>query len=422
MTEEFLSFIWQYKLYKPDTLHLGGEKVTVIYPGELNRNAGPDFFNTKLKIGDTIWAGNVEVHIKASDWNTHEHDTNPAFDNVILHITHQNDQPVYTSGGRQVATLALEFDEVYFRNHNALLGTQKWIPCADDLGSVDAIFLSSFMSKLGIERLEGRTRQITDNLDQTVNDWDEAFYRQIARSFGFHVNSQPFESLARSIPYIIVKKYSHDLTQLEALFFGQAGFLHDDYNSDDYYNKLKTEYRFLRAKYKLQPLDTYLWKFMRLRPNNFPAVRIAQFSALIHRNPSLFSGILEAESLDHLLEKLSVDVSEYWHNHYLFDRPSVSAIKLMGKESAMIIIMNTIVPFYFTYGKKMGLPQLQDKALQFLEEIEAEDNSTIKQWRQSGIIPRNAFDSQALLQLKNEYCDKKHCLACAIGAKIISRI
>jgi hypothetical protein len=422
MTEEFLSFIWQYKLYKPDNLHLDGEEVTVIYPGELNRDAGPDFFNTKLKIGDTIWAGNAEVHIKASDWNKHGHDINPAFDNVILHITHQNDQPVYTSKGRQVATLALEFEEAYIRNHNALLDTRNWLACANDLGSIDPVFLSSFLSKLGIERLENRANQITDNLNRTVNDWEEAFYRQIARSFGFHVNSHPFEALAQSIPYIIVKKHYLHLTQLEALFFGQAGFLHDDYSSDDYYNKLKEEYRFLQAKYKLQPIETHLWKFMRLRPGNFPTVRIAQFAALLHSKPSFLSSILEAESIGHLFNKLSVNVSEYWQSHYLFGNPSSLAAKPMGKDSAMIIIMNTIVPFYFTYGKKMGISQLQEKALRFWEEIDAEDNSIVKQWIQSGIIPRNAFDSQALLQLKNEYCDRKHCLSCAIGVKIISKV
>jgi hypothetical protein len=419
MNENFLSFIWKFQLYQSNSLLFDGEKMEVIHPGELNCDSGPDFFNAKIKVGDTIWVGNVEVHLKASDWYRHGHDKGPAFDNVILHITGQNDQAVYTSKGRLVPTLELLFDKTYLVNYNELMVKQKWIPCAERIASIDPIIISSWFSKIGVERLESRTLHILDNLSNTVNDWDEAFYRQLARSYGFHVNSQPFEALANATPYKILKKYSDNLLRLEALLFGQAGLLCDDYSNDDYYVKLKTEYEFLHSKYHLQSVEPHVWKFMRLRPGNFPSIRIAQFAALIHQTPSLFSVILDAEHLSLLLEIFTYDVSEYWRTHYTFGNVSHPVRKSMGLESAKIIIINTIVPFYFIYGKKLGLTKYQDKAMQFLEQIEAEDNSLITQWRNLGIKPQNAFDTQALLQLKSEYCDKKRCLDCGIGAKII---
>ena len=422
MNEEFLSFIWKYRLYKADNLNLEGEQIEIIYPGELNIDSGPDFFNAKIKIGDTLWVGNAEVHSKASDWNRHNHDQNAAYDNVILHITEQNDMPVFTSKGRQVPAIEMIFEKKYLHIYNELMLKQKWIPCADSINSVDSIILSSWLSKMGIERLETRTNHILDNLTHTTNDWDEAFYRQLARNFGFHVNSQPFDSLAMATPYKIIKKHSHNLIQLEALLFGQAGLLFDDHNQDEYYVKLKEEYEFLRSKYYLHPIDTHIWKFMRLRPGNFPTIRIAQFAQILHHNSTLCSIILDTENLNSLLQLFAVDVSEYWQAHYTFGNVSHPVRKLLGLESAKAIIINTVVPLYFLYGKKMGLPQYQDKALLFLEQIEAETNSTITQWKNLNIIPKNAFDSQALLQLRNEYCDKKRCLKCGIGAKIIVSI
>jgi hypothetical protein len=419
MNEQFLSFIWKYCLYKTDKLQLEGEQVEVIQPGELNCDSGPDFFNAKIKIGNTVWAGNIEVHLKASDWFRHGHDKNAAFDNVVLHIVNQNDAVVLTSKGRKVATLELIFDKIYLENYSSLMINQKSIPCFGSIDSIDSIILSALYSKLGVERLESRTLSIIDNLFDTVNNWDESFYRQIARSYGFHVNSQPFESLAKATPYKILKKHSGNLTQLEAILFGQAGLLLDDYNDDEYYGKLKNEYDFLRKKYHLQSIEVHTWKFMRLRPGNFPTVRIAQFASLIHNNSSLFSGVLNSDNLQSLLEMFTSDVSEYWRAHYTFGNTSRPVKKAIGAESAKVIIINTIVPFYFVYGKKMDLVKYQDRAMQFLEQIDSEENSIISQWKSLGINPKNAFESQALIQLKNEYCDKKRCLECGIGAKIV---
>ncbi|MDP4208734.1 MAG: DUF2851 family protein [Bacteroidota bacterium] len=421
MTEDFLSFLWQYKLYNPNELFADGEKIEVLHPGERNVDAGPDFFNTKIKIGETVWAGNAEIHRKATDWNLHGHDKNPAFDNVILHVTAQNDGSVYTSKGRKLQTIELAFDSAYWHNYNSLLVQPLWIPCAGQIAVIDPFIISSWLSKLGIERLESRTTSILNQLEKTNNDWEEIFFRQIARSFGFHVNSLPFEALANVTPYIIVKKCSHDITQIEALLFGQAGFLHDDYSDDEYYRKLKSEYNFLRAKYDLTPIDTHLWKFLRLRPGNFPTIRLAQFAAFLHRNPSFFSSIIDAAESETLIEMLTANISDYWKVHYTFGDESQLKSKSLGRNSACTILINTVIPFYFVYAKKLGLPQFQDRAMQLLESLDAETNSVITGWAELGVNASNAFDSQALLQLKNEYCEKKRCLECAIGSKLICR-
>jgi Protein of unknown function (DUF2851). len=421
MTEEFLSFLWKYRLYDADCLKVEGNKIQVLSTGELNRDSGPDFFNARLKMDDTIWAGNIEIHQKASDWNRHGHDKNAAFDNVVLHITGENDAPVYTSKGRHVPTIILNFDPLHLSKYNSLMQTNRWIPCADYLLSVEPVIISSILSKMGIERLEFRTNLITDDLGKSINDWEEVFYRYLARSFGFHVNSHPFEMLARSIPYIMVKKHGHQRLQLEALFFGQAGFLLDDYSKDDYYNSLREEYNFLRAKYDLQTIEPHLWKFMRLRPGNFPTIRIAQFVAMLNTNVSLFAAVLDASTTKSLHEILLADVSAYWQNHYTFGNPSPLKSKSLGRLSADVLIINTIVPFYFIYGKKTGKVEFQDKAMKFLEEIEAEGNAIVRLWKQVGIKPKNAFESQALLHLKSEYCDRKRCTECGIGVKIISK-
>jgi len=419
MNEEFLSFLWKYKLYESGNLFWEGEKIEVIHPGDHNIDSGPDFFNARIKIGDTIWVGNAEIHVKASDWNRHNHDQNSAFDNVVLHITYENDIPVYTSKGLKVPAIELRFDHHYIENYNFLMTDQKWIACSDQLKKTDPFIIFSWLSKIGIERLESRIEPIKENLAETTNNWEEAFYRQMTRSFGFHINSYPFESLAKATPYIIIKKYAHDLIQLEALLFGQAGFLINDYSDDIYYNKLKTEYEFLKTKHSLRPMDIHLWKFMRLRPGNFPTIRIAQLAALIHHNPSLFSLLFDNEKLSSLYQILICKLSDYWNTHFTFGKVSKYSPKALGVESAKIIAINTVVPFFFVYGKMMNTIDIQDRAMKYLELIDPEENSEIRNWKMMGIIPQNAFDSQALLHLKAHYCTKRRCLECGIGSRII---
>jgi hypothetical protein len=419
ITEKLLSFIWQYKLYFAESLMTGLQPIEIISPGELNTNAGPDFFNTKIKAGNTIWAGNTEIHIKASDWNAHGHDRNPAFDNVVLHVVHTNDVPVFTSKGRKVPAIELKFDDTYLTTWQQLINNKHFAACAPHLSGVDPFKITAWIGKLGVERLEMRAAQIDSNLSRTTQNYEEAFYRQIARSFGFHINAQPFEQLANATPLLILKKHAHNLVQTEALILGQANFLADDYNTDPYYQQLRNEYHFLRSKYNLTPIDIHLWKFARLRPGNFPTLRLAQFAALIHKTASLFSVTIEATSVKQLIDIISAPVSEYWHQHYNFGKSSKEAKNTLGEASARILIINTIIPFMFVFGKAQKNSTLQDKAMQWLEDIEPETNVIINEWEKVKIVPRNAFESQALLQLKAEYCDRKRCLECSIGLNVM---
>ncbi len=419
MNEEFLSFLWKYRLYDTDNMVSDGENIEIIHSGDRNCDSGPDFFNARIKIGDTVWVGNAEIHVKASDWNRHNHDQNQAFDNVILHVVYHNDVQVHTSKGVKVPTVQLKFDIHYLENYNSLISSRQGVACGDRLSNIDSFILSSWLSKMAIERLETKTETINDYLLYNANNWEEAFYRQMCRSFGFHVNSYPFEALAKATPYLVVQKHAHNIFQLEALLFGQAGFLMNDYSNDIYYNKLKTEYDFLHAKYTLNPIDVHLWKFMRLRPVNFPTVRIAQLAALINRNSSLFSQLLDTETLSSIYNILICNLSDYWDTHFTFEKTSKYRPKTLGTESAKIITINTIVPFFFVYGKMLGKADIQDKALQLLELIEAEQNSEIRNWQKVGLIPKNAFESQALLHLATNYCAKKRCVECGIGSRII---
>ncbi len=420
VNEKFLSFLWKYKLYDHDSLYLDGEKIDVVNPGEINIDSGPDFFNSKIKIGNTIWVGNIEIHVKSSDWNRHGHDTNPAFNNVILHITELIDIPVYTSIGQIVPTVKLLYDKSLLANYIQLLKQELWIPCANHLHNISDIIISSWLTKIGIERLEAHSNSFISNMTSTINDWEEVLYRQLARSFGFHVNALPFEALAKSVPFKILKKYRNDLFQLEALLFGQSGLLFNEHSNDKYFNKLKTEHDFLQKKHSLKPIEPHLWKFMRVRPGNFPSIRIAQFAAFIHLNPSFFSNILEAVNVQTLINLLKIEVSAYWKNHYTYENATRDISKPLGEESCKVIIINAIIPYYFMYGKINGLANFQDKALQFLETLGPEKNSIIDRWKQLGIVSKHAFDTQALIEQKNEYCDKKRCLDCGIGLKIIS--
>ena len=420
MTEAFLSFLWKYKLYKDNEWFSEGERVAILHPGELNTDSGPDYFNVKIKIGNTIWVGNAEIHLKTSDWFRHGHDKNPAFDNVVLHITYEDDMPAYTSKGIKIPSIVLQFNPLLEERFHQLMEQQRWIPCTNQIQNTDSVIILSVLSKTGVERLEFKTLQILDNLNETVNDWEEAFYRSLTRCFGFHINSQPFEMLAKATPFKLLRKYRNDSVKLEALLFGQAGLLNDDNRSDEYFSLLKTEYLFLKKKHSLHSIETHLWKFMRIRPGNFPTIRIAQLAALIRNNYSFFTNILEAENVSDLLILLTAEVNDYWRSHYTFKNTTRDISKPLGDESAKNIIINGIIPFYFIYGKSTGNYHFQNKAIQLLESLQPEQNSIIEQWRTIGVIPKSAFDTQALLQLKSEYCDKKKCLQCGIGVKIIS--
>jgi hypothetical protein len=419
--EEFLQYIWESKLFFTENLKTtNGEKLEIMNVGKRNTDSGPDFFNAKIKIDDTIWVGNIEIHKKSSDWYVHNHQTDKAFDNVILHAVEISDQSILRSNGEEIPVFVLKYPGHLKSNYQNLLDAKTWIACENQFHKIDPIILQLGFNRLMIERLEIKTEEILTRLQQNNNDWNTTFYQMLARMFGFKVNAVPFELLAKSLPMEILAKHKSSLFQLEALLFGNSGLLNDQLLGDDYYIDLRNEYSFLYKKYKLKGIESHLWKFMRLRPGNFPTLRISQFAALIHRSHGLFSRIIELENLSDLKDLFKVQASEYWKTHYSFNKISTrNSEKELGETSVDMLIINVVIPFLFVYGEKQNKELLKNRALEFLEQLPAELNSIIEKWGKLGVNSRSAFESQALLQLKNKYCDRKKCLNCQIGVKLV---
>jgi len=421
MTEEFLHYIWKFRLFDQLELSTTDNKVVeIIKTGDHNFDAGPDFFNARVKIADTMWAGNIEVHINASDWKKHKHQTNKAYDNVILHVVNNADEELSRESGENIPTIEIKdrINRKLIHNYLKFKSGHDWIPCEKQVAEVPSLIIQSTIDKLILERLERKSEFILDRLKLNHNNWEETFYQLLARNFGFKINSEPFELLAKSLPSIILSKHKSSLLQIEALLYGQAGMLERHFD-DKYPRSLQNEYVFLKQKFRLSAMDEHLWKLLRLRPVNFPTVRIAQFANLIYNSSHLFSKILETEDCQELKKLLDISVSEYWETHYLFDKETPLRSKHMGEEGVNNIIINTIVPFLFVYGKQKGDEKFVDRALQFLEMVKGEENSIIKRFNKLKLPVSNAYSTQALLQLKNEYCSEKKCLNCNIGNYLI---
>lgn len=425
MKEEFLHYLWKYKLYHTDKLYDdNGNKIVVISPGEYNRDSGPDFFNARIRIEETEWAGNVEIHFRSSQWYEHGHNTDPAYDNVILHIVTYNDKKVVNTRGTEIPASVISFDQHIFEKYISLINNPFVIACQPDIRTIESFYLDHWLSNLAVERLKDKSEHILNIFYDTGNDWDETFYRMLARYFGFRVNREPFGLLATTLPFRIIRKHSDNLFQIEALLFGTAGFLEEklfrEAINDIYYAELVKEYKILSSKYTLSPLDGWIWKFSRLRPANFPTVRIAQLAAILTITGGLFSKVIEIDDIAKLRKMFEVQASEYWDNHYLFGKPGRLMPKCTGSQAADIILINTVIPLLFVYGRYRNSYDICEKALNFLDNIDPESNSVVSEWESAGINAESALYSQALLQLKNNYCSKRRCLDCRIGAKIIS--
>ncbi len=421
MKEDLLHFVWRTKRFDlSDLKTTEGEEIQIQSFGEHNSHAGPDFFNAKIKIGDTLWAGNVEMHLKSSDWNKHNHSDDRAYDNVILHVVLEEDEPIFRKSGERIPALELKkrISEKLSKTYLKLLHNEYWIPCQHHFFEVSEMKRNIWLDRLLVERLESKTDIIHQRLEQNKQHWEETFYQFLARNFGVKVNNDAFEQLARATPLIHLSKHKNDLFQIEAMLFGQAGMLEEEFG-DDYPNRLKKEYHFLKKKYKLEPIDKVNWKFMRLRPANFPTIRIAQFAQLIFQSAHLFSKILEAENVEALEKLFKIEASDYWKTHYTFDNESEEKPKKLGKTAIHLFIINTIAPFLFVYGRQKAETAFQDKALALLESLKPEKNSIIDGWKNLGVKPESAAQTQALLQLKNQYCNQKRCLECSVGATIL---
>jgi len=420
MREDFLHFIWKHKLFQSDSLFTDeGESVQIVNPGRHNTNAGPDFFDARLRIGDTLWAGNIEIHQRASDWNKHGHQNDPVYRNTILHVVSVSDIQVFNDLGSCVPVVVIRWPKWIEDNYEMLIKSQDWIGCASLLYQVDPFRIKFFLNGIVIERLKQKIEAINKVLYETKDDWGETFYCMLARNFGLKENALPFEMVARSLPQSVLARHHDSLFQIEALLFGQAGLLGEELFGDEYYLELRNEYRFLALKYGLKPIEGHLWKFMRMHPGNFPTIRLAQFAMLIHHSKGLFSAVIESNNLVDLQQLFMVKASDYWDNHYSFNKPSVNRKKVFGDQIFSLIVINVVVPFYFLYGESQNKLFLKDRALDILEEMPAENNSAISRWAGAGIVAANALESQALLQLQRNYCEPRKCLDCTIGHKII---
>jgi hypothetical protein len=426
MKEEFLHYLWKYSLYDSDRLFDNENNgIVVLHPGEYNHDSGPDFFNARISVGGTVWAGNIEIHTKSSHFDIHGHQNDPAFDNVILHVVADNDKRVFNSKGEEILTTEISYDPSLLEKYETLVNNPYIIACQDEISKIDNILLRHWLNSLVIERLQDKSESILKILSTTGNDWDETFYRLLSRYFGFRVNTEPFEMLAAALPFRIIRKHSDNVFQIEALLFGTAGLLDPglfkEALSDEYYKDLIKEYSILSAKYSLQPLHGWLWKFSRLRPSNFPTVRLSQLAAMLSVSGGIFSRVIEAGDIKAIKELFEVSASEYWDNHFVFGKKSAWAAKNTGSQAIEIFLINAVIPAIFVYGWKRDYQNIVERALSFLEEIPAEDNVIINEWQTAGVIAESAFYSQALIQLRNEYCKKRRCLNCRIGNVVIRK-
>ncbi len=421
MKENFLHYLWNYGLFQGPLKTTEGDLIEVIKPGIRNTDSGPDFSDARVRIGDTIWAGNIEIHIQSSSWYEHGHDKDPAYNNVILHVVLNNDKPVVRPDGQQI--FCLECSDLIpgqvYEKYEGLMKSRQWIPCARILKFCPEIIINSTIESQIIERLLSKAAMLENMFSAAGNDWEELFYRLLLRSFGLKTNTTPFEMLAYSLPHKIIQRHRDQPLQIEALFLGQAGFLSEDLK-DSYPQQLKNEYEFLKNKYSLNHLDKSIWKFFRLRPASFPTIRLAQLSALLHSSPSLFSEVLEINDINTLRSFFNASPNHYWNTHYRFDIIAVDTrVKALSESTIDILIINAVVPILYFYGSYHKFSEFKEKALNILEQLPPEENSIIQNWKSSGIVVKNAFGSQALLNLKHEYCDKKRCLECRIGNELL---
>ena len=419
--EDFLHYIWKFQKYELSDLQTEqGKKITIIHPGYHNEDAGPDFLNARIKIDRNLWAGSIEIHKHSSEWKQHKHHLDPAYDNVILHVVYEDDKPVSYRNSRPIPTLVLDkrikMDKI--NQYQNLVFNSNWIPCAAKIKNVDPIVKSFWLTRMATERLEEKTKRIIPNLDILKNDWDRLAYHLIAQYFGMKVNNSAFKRLIESIPFELILKYKDHLETLEALLLGHASLL--QLGNDDYTNRLQREYDFLAKKHHLYRMLSHEWKFSRMRPNNFPGLRLAQLAELIHREGRIFRKILQATDLKDLRSLFSATASSYWDQHYRVGKMSKRNKKQIGTKTLDILIINVAIPLIFTYGMKTADQHYKEKSLTLLEMIPKEQNKIIKQWERSNIKAKNAAESQALLFLKRNYCDEYKCLSCAIGNKIMS--
>lgn len=429
--EQLLHYVWKHKLFPLVELKTtDGKPVEVIDPGLHNHNSGPDFFNAKVKISQTLWVGNVEIHDKSSDWFLHGHDKDQAYDNVVLHVTGKPDVEVMNTAGQYIPQMVLEVPSTIRENYEELLRTDQYPPCYQIIPDLTTLNIHAWMAALQTERLEQKTEAIIRRVKRMNGSWENAYFLTLARNYGFGINGDTFEEWATHIPFSAIAHHRDKLFQIEAVFMGQAGLL--DINAiperyqqealnEGYYAKLRNEYLYLAHKFSLCPMDYKRWKFLRLRPQNFPHIRLSQLANLYYERKTGLSQLVECKDLFSLQSLLSTKVTPYWETHYTFGSISDLNEKNLSPFSMNLLMINTCIPMLFAYGRHSAKEALCNRAFDFLEQLKAENNYIIRLWKECGLTVKNAGDSQALIQLKKEYCDKKECLRCRIGYEYLKK-
>lgn len=422
MKEDFLHHVWQHKKFAVTKLQTTtGESIQILNSGQFLQLAGPDFFNAQLVIGNQKWAGNIEIHLKSSDWYLHQHEKDTAYDSVILHVVWEHDTPVFRENNTEIPTVELKkyvpLEEVH--KYQSLVATKAWIYCENQIAQIPSFVFDHWLTRLYFERLERKSAEIEKLLSDSNNDWEAVLFCMLAKNFGLNTNGLAFLDMAKGIPFSVIRKEAFSLEKLEALFFGQANMLSYAFQ-DEYAKNVRQEYDYLAHKYNLKEIGYTSVAFFKHRPDNFPTIRLAQLAALYHKEHNLFSKLMQTNTLSDLYSLFNVSVSEYWDTHYNFDKISSKKRKKISTSFMDLLILNTIVPLKFAYDKFRNQAN-EEALLSIVEAIPSEKNAIIEKFKEIGVISTSAFESQALLQLKNEYCEAKKCLQCAIGLQLLKK-
>ena len=421
--EKLMQYVWQHRLYASDDMVTNdGRRVRVIDTGMLNTDAGPDFFNAKVEIDGRLWAGNVEMHVRASDWRRHGHDSNRAYDSVILHVVEKDDAPVYRTNGERIPQVVLQCNRDFNLSYNRLMEAKTELPCAEAIPQMPPLLITEWVESLAFERLHHKVDRLAELCEMYHGSWEDVCYVTLARNLGFGINNDAFERLARCTPLRLLHKHSDSLLQIEAMLFGQAGMLSaENHRDDSYYQQLCREYAFLANKFSLRPIESHSWKLARMRPQNFPYRRIALLAHYIVGGFNLFADILAAADEAELRQLFSVKLSGYWANHFTFGKESTSDVRAMSDRSIDIILINTVAPLLYARGELVHDYQFTDRAVALLEGLKPENNSIVQQFAFAGIKCRDALTSQALIELRREYCEAHKCIYCKIGHRLLSK-
>ena len=420
MKEDFLHYLWKFKKFDTSNLTTSnGEKLTIENSGSYLQLAGPDFFNSQITIENQKWAGNVEIHLKSSDWYVHHHERDSNYDSVILHVVWDHDVEIYRKNNTEIPVLILKnlVSKETLNNYQSLVSPKSWIFCEKQIESVNSFIMLNWQERLFFERLERKSKPIFDLAESTLHDWDAILFCQLAKNFGLNTNGDSFYNMANSIPFSIIRKEANDLFNLESLLFGIAGLLEIN-KEDHYYKKLKGNFDYLVQKYQLQSNSFTSLQFFKHRPDNFPTIRVSQLANVYYCQQQLFSKIIKADNVATIYEIFDKSVSEYWETHYQFDKISPKKKKALSKSFIDLLIINTIIPLQFAYAKSKG-KEISEKLISLLNQVKPEANAIIDKFSSFGLKAQNAFETQALLQLKNEYCNKNRCLGCSIGMELL---